>query len=213
MKKKLTTLEKKRLMMGISIGVLLLVVVASLYLRKTADNTTLMISAEGDLTQGIKGIQIRSEQSFSGDDQEQIEAVIKVDVKGEVLQPGVYSLPEGARLADAIELAGGTTSAASTRYLNLAQKVFDGMMVYIPNQEEAIQGDKTEGEGATGGKININYASQQELEKLPGIGPSKAQAIIRYREQHGLFQSLEDLQKVPGIGKSTFSQLESYIVH
>lgn len=140
-----------------------------------------------------------------------------VDVKGAVVHPGVYTLEEGDRLIDAITAAGGYLTEADTRLVNHALKLSDEMLIYIPISGEEPLEQSTVVQSTTsissdsGGKVNINTASESELTTLNGIGPAKAMAIRQYREEHGLFQSPEDLMKISGIGQKTFEKLQSEI--
>lgn len=135
-----------------------------------------------------------------------------VDVKGEVMQPGVYEMEEGDRIRDVIERANGFTENADILQVNLAQVVQDEMIVLIPavgqEQEENAVNDST---GEQGSKIKINTASSEELTQLPGIGPAKAEAIIAHRDNHGLFQKVEDLLEISGIGEKTLETLMEHI--
>jgi competence protein ComEA len=151
--------------------------------------------------------------------------VIIVHITGEVKKTGILILPEGARIADAVEAAGGETKDADLDVINLAYVLEDGQKIYIPNknekQEKAYitkesgnniisQGENNSKEGNT--KVNINEANQSELEELPGIGPSIASRIIEYREQNGKFNKIEDLQNVKGIGDAKFRDIKDYVV-
>ncbi|WP_409370114.1 helix-hairpin-helix domain-containing protein [Lysinibacillus sp. 38-6] len=150
------------------------------------------------------------------------EAVVQqvlIDIKGAVLHPGVYALQPEQRIIDAVQLAGGYSEDADTRLINHAQKVQDEMVIYIPvkgeNLEEGMAhiqfatfGDSNK---ATNNKVNVNKADDKELTTLAGIGPSKAQSIIAYREENGNFQTIEDVKKVAGIGEKTFEKLKDSI--
>lgn len=137
-------------------------------------------------------------------------SVIMVDVKGAVKQPGIYQLSADARVYQAIQKAGGLLPDADQKQINLAQKCKDEMVIYVPLKGEgpvsnlAIQSSQEQ-------KININTASVEELEKLDSIGPSKAEAIVKYRQTHGPFQSIEQLTEVPGIGKKTVDKFKDQI--
>lgn len=142
----------------------------------------------------------------------QIEPMIMVDVKGAVMHPGVYELIEKSRVIDAIDRAGGSEPEADLSKVNLAAFLKDGQVVYIPRNGEEKSAWENEGigtsdSGSSNAQININTATLEELTKLPGIGPSKAQAIISYREEHGSFKDIKDLTKVSGIGQKTFEKL------
>ncbi|UOQ46323.1 helix-hairpin-helix domain-containing protein [Halobacillus salinarum] len=137
------------------------------------------------------------------DQDEHTSSVVKVDVKGEVVHPGVYTVKNGMRVDDVISLAGGLTSKADPASVNFAQKLEDEMVVLVTSSSAAMnQGSGAENENQ-GKVVRINQASQEEIEKLPGIGPSKAAAIIKYREEQGLFKKKEDLLEVSGIGEKT----------
>jgi competence protein ComEA len=123
---------------------------------------------------------------------------ITVSVTGEVMNPGSYELPKGARVANAIKAAGGFTPDAYLGGLNLSQRLEDGDQIYVYNIEVLS-------------KVNINTADAEILETLPGIGPVKAQAIIDYRNENGPFLHKEDLMQVKGIGETTYHNLEDKI--
>ncbi|WP_257346104.1 helix-hairpin-helix domain-containing protein [Pseudalkalibacillus decolorationis] len=134
--------------------------------------------------------------------------VLMIDVKGAVKSPGVYQISGGKRVNDIILMAGGLTSDADSNGLNLAQLLEDEMVVYVPKiGEQAVK----LGEESEEGKVNVNKAEASELETITGIGPSKAEAIIRYREENGPFQAIEDLTNVPGIGEKSIEQMKEQI--
>ncbi len=143
---------------------------------------------------------------------------IKVHIAGSVVTEGIIELEEGARVADAIKEAGGTTADANTKKINLAQKLQDGQKIYIPNQNETEE-DIMENLGETieensinsSSKVNINTATQTELELLSGIGPSIASKIISYRKENGKFKTIEDIKNVPGIGEAKFNSIQDQI--
>ncbi|MGN1400332.1 MAG: helix-hairpin-helix domain-containing protein [Bacillus sp. (in: firmicutes)] len=143
-------------------------------------------------------------------------AVVKVDVKGEVKRPGVYAATEEDRVEDVIEKAGDITEEADMNSVNLAQRVQDQMVIYIPKIGESEASDSTGLEATTAGpqeegKTNINTASESELQTISGIGPAKAKAIIQFREEEGGFKSIEDIMKVSGIGEKTFEKIKEEI--
>lgn len=162
-------------------------------------------------------------EEIVNNEEETIEIV--VHITGEVKKVGILYLPEGARLVDAIEKAGGETKNADLSQVNLAYKLQDGEKIYIPNKKEKINeyisivngnnGNKednssnnSKGENI---KVNLNTATQGELDSLPGIGPSIAQKIIDYREKNGKFNKIEELQNVKGIGESKYSEIKDKI--
>ena len=130
----------------------------------------------------------------------QLPQIIKVHIAGSVLNEGIVELEAGARIADAIEAAGGITPDANMQNVNLAYKVQDGQKIYIPNsndepETEIVQAGETQ--LTETGLVNLNTATQTELELLTGIGPSTATKIIEYREQNGKFTSIEEIKEVP----------------
>jgi competence protein ComEA len=141
-----------------------------------------------------------------------------VDVKGAVENPGVYEVMLDERVIDVIEKAGGLKEGADETKINFAGRVTDEMVLYIPLiGEEGENMIVSAGASSTStsqgeGKININKATSDELQNLPGIGPSKAEAIISYREDSGLFQTIDDLKLVTGIGDKTFEKLQDQII-
>lgn len=172
---------------------------------------------------------------------------IYVDIKGEVKKPGVYKLIEGSRVNDLINIAGGLSKNANTRFINLSKVLVDGDVIVIYSNSEIKNAKKTETivvetpciceeikndaciventsideklndkedniiKDPTNEKININTAIEEELETLSGIGDSKAKAIIQYRNENGLFKSIEDLVKVSGISETIFSKIKENI--
>ncbi|MBC5638777.1 helix-hairpin-helix domain-containing protein [Ornithinibacillus sp. BX22] len=131
--------------------------------------------------------------------------LVVVDIKGEVQNPGVYEIKESSRVRDVVLLAGGFTNSADQNLINLAQKVFDEMVILVP--EIGQEGSVNVGESESA-KIRINYATVEEIQKLPGIGPSKANAIVEYRDANGYFQQVEDLLSVTGIGEKTLEAIK-----
>jgi len=164
----------------------------------------------------------------SGAAEAQVPDEIYVDVKGAVKHPGIYKADMDERVYDLIQKAGGFEKNADQSQVNLAQRVKDEMVIQVPEkgkktvpaqpagtasgtaaQPASDAASGTPGEAAE--KININTADEAQLETLPGIGPSKARAIIEYREKNGPFQKPEDLKNVSGIGDQTFAKIESSI--
>lgn len=137
-----------------------------------------------------------------------------VHVCGAVQNPGVYPMPEGSRVYEAVEAAGGFLEDADENYRNQAEKLQDGMKLYIPTKDEVqngvvITGEQEETNGS--GLVNINTASEEVLCTLPGIGTSKAKSIIAYREEHGKYGRTEDLMNVPGIKDGLFQKVKDSI--
>ena len=138
---------------------------------------------------------------------------VVIHVSGAVAKPAVYTLPTGSRAHTAVEAAGGALASANLAAINLARVLSDGEQLHIAAMGETAPpaGGPVSPGAATAGTVNINTASQAELETLPGIGPTKAQAIIAHRTQHGPFARIEDIQNVTGIGEKTFESLRSMI--
>ena len=151
---------------------------------------------------------------------------IAIHIVGEVKNEGIIYLEKGARIIDAINEAGGETKEADLSQINLAYVLEDGVKIYIPNKKEKIteyiiesngnnviqEGNKTSNtEKGDSDKVNINTATKEELDSLPGIGLSTAQKIIDYREENGLFKKIEDIQNVKGIGDSKYSDVKDKI--
>lgn len=136
---------------------------------------------------------------------------LAVYVCGEVECPGVVYLQDGSRVVDAVEAAGGMTAEADKEYVNLAAYVADGEKLYIPDLEEGQMLRRQE-EPRASEYININTADASLLMTLPGIGESKAQDIIAYRNQHGDFKAIEDLMKISGIKENLFAKIKDKIL-
>ena len=156
-----------------------------------------------------------------------------VYVSGYVNNPGVYELSAGSRVIDAIDAAGGYSKEAYDNYLNLASLISDGQMIYVPSEEEVSQGNVesiagnggtsgisvngnggnsgSNGTGNSGGLININSASKEELMTLPGIGESKADKIIAYREENGRFSTPEGIMEISGIKDGLYNKIKDKI--
>ena len=141
--------------------------------------------------------------------------LITVDVKGAVKAPGIYDLPVGSRVNDAVQKAGGLTEQADSKALNLAQKVSDEALLYVPTKgEEAVSQQTASGTVSSTSKekkVNLNKASLEELKQVKGLGGKRAQDIIDHREANGKFKSVDELKKVSGIGAKTIEKLKDYV--
>ena len=137
---------------------------------------------------------------------------IFVDVKGAVKHPGVFETTKDKRVKDLIEEAGGLLDDADTSTLNLSQKVKDQMVIYVLKHGEKPKQISDGSTSSTNGDvININTANKEQLMKISGVGKTKAEAIISYREKNGDFKKKEDITKVHGIGKATFEKIKDKI--
>ncbi|WP_435881633.1 helix-hairpin-helix domain-containing protein [Streptomyces xanthochromogenes] len=142
--------------------------------------------------------------------------VLVVDVGGKVRRPGIYRLPNGSRVADALAAAGGVREGADLTGLNRARPLTDGEQVLagVPGAAPAGPGAGTGGGGSAGGAggpVNLNSASVDQLDGLPGVGPVLAQHIVDYRAQHGGFRSVDELREVNGIGERRFDDLQPLV--
>ncbi|ABY45339.1 MULTISPECIES: helix-hairpin-helix domain-containing protein [Bacillus cereus group] len=159
------------------------------------------------------GVQVKDVEKKSKPkvlDTKEQKKIIIIDVKGAVFKEGVYEMKEGDRVKEAVEKAGGLLPDADVKKVNLAQMVQDQMLLYVPNKNEPVQ------EGATfsksEGKVQINTASKEQLEKITGIGSRKAESILKYREERGPFQKIEDLLEIDGIGAKSLEKIKDQII-
>lgn len=147
---------------------------------------------------------------------------LTVDVKGAVKNPGIYQLKKTSRINDAIQKAGGLTTDADSKSINLAQKLTDEAVVYVATMgENAASVSSNTGQSSTSGtsevasqkgnKVNLNTADLSELQTISGIGQKRAQDILDYREANGKFNSVDDLKNVSGVGAKTLEKLKEYV--
>ncbi|HFU4463469.1 TPA: helix-hairpin-helix domain-containing protein [Streptococcus suis] len=140
-----------------------------------------------------------------------------VDVKGAVVKPGLYTLEEGSRVNDAVEAAGGLTSQADPKSINLAQKLSDEAVVYVASKDEKISvvasttASSAMSPEGNESKVNLNTATEADLQTISGIGAKRAADIIAYREANGGFKSVDDLNNVSGIGDKTMESIRPYV--
>lgn len=164
-------------------------------------------------------LEVSNEEAIQANIIEQENTKIVVHIIGQVINQGIVKLEEGARVIDAIEAAGGATKEANLEKVNLAYILEDGSKLYIPSindkeDEEYSIISNTSGQKDTEKKtlrVNINTATSEELQKLPGIGEAMAIRIITYRKENGKFSKIEDLKEVSGIGEAKFNNIKSYI--
>lgn len=219
MSEKLTTRQK--IIGGVILGIVIVILVIVGFFISQEESETVL-----DMNQFVE----QKENIIAENKEKEEKSKITIHMIGEVKNTGILTLEEGARISDAIEQAGGATKEADLNEINLAYELQDGEQIYVPNkkdkekstQEEYITKEsgnnvvKGKNESSTnkkggGRKVNINEASQSELETLPGIGPSIANRIIEYRTQNGKFEKIEDLQNVKGIGDSKFANVKDNI--
>ena len=181
------------------------------------------LEGESDVEKNSSNSKTESEKaSQSGTDAEEgLPETLYVHICGAVNAPGVYELKTDARIYEALEAAGGMTEDAAADWINQAEALSDGERIYVPTQEEAeesaqsVSGRWADPNGNAGGsvsdKININTAAKEELMTLSGIGASKAESILKYRQEHGNFQNIEDLKKIEGIKDGVFNKIKDDI--
>ena len=225
--------HKKQIILCI-LGLVLLLVVASIFIYKNFDSKD----------KEDENIVLNTKKDIKKDEEEEktSDVYYQVDIKGEVINPGIYTVKEGSRVIDVIRLAGDLTEVADTSVLNLSKKVKDEMVIIVysfdevesftetKEQEEIEQeacknqngiendaciedstDDTSSGSVVISGKISLNTATIDELMMLPGIGEAKAEAIIKYREEVGAFQNIEELKEVNGIGDAIFDDIKESI--
>lgn len=207
-------ISKKQKIILIFLGIVAIIGIAY-YSYVSSKEENLNVSDTNELQVENQSNEIDEEEA------ENKESKIKVHISGAVKNEGVYELEEDARIIDAIEKAGGTLEIADMKNVNLASKLEDGMKIYIPKQGEEVTSSNREVEenialGNTSkesakGKININKASKEELDTLPGIGESTAEKIINYRKEHKSFKSIEELKEVKGIGDAKFEEIKDLV--
>ena len=181
------------------------------------------LEGESDVEKNSSNSKTESEKGSQGgtDAEEGMPETLYVHVCGAVNAPGVYELKTDARIYEALEAAGGMTEDAAADWINQAEALSDGERIYVPTQEEAeesaqsVSGRWADPNGNAGGsvsdKININTAAKEELMTLSGIGASKAESILKYRQEHGNFQNIEDLKKIEGIKDGVFNKIKDDI--
>jgi len=174
-----------------------------------------MAAGAGDATSASAG----SGGSATSSSAAAADAPLVVQVAGAVRRPGVFHLPAGSRLGDLVERAGGLTSGADVDRIDLAAPLADGALVYLPDRGRPVPPGPVIGGGApssgSGGAasslVDLNTATAEQLDALPGVGPTTAAAIVAYRSQHGPFRSVDDLTDVTGIGPAKLAQIRPHV--
>lgn len=242
MKEILTNLPMKYKIIILSIMLIIIIVVfVLLYKYYYAENDNAYLENETTIENIDSEYNLNSNTNFEGDSnitenqdnktnsrigKTKTEKTIIVHVIGEVQNPGVVELEEGSRIKDAIEKAGGKTEEADLSKINLAYIIEDGVQIYVPrigdDMEKITQISEEAGEGIITQnvkqednkniKVNINTASLEKLQTLPGVGQSTAQKILDYKKENGNFKTIEELKNVSGIGESKFNAIKDYIV-
>lgn len=199
------------------INILGLAIVMLLSLTACGSKGILVETMEEEGTEAVFGeISANASDSDAADTEDVVasEDNITVYVCGAVVQEGVYELPAGSRISDALLMAGGYDENALHGYVNLAERLEDGERIYFPDYQELEElgiVPISSTESSESGLVNINTADAEMLKTLPGIGDAKAADIIAYREEHGAFSSIEDIKNVSGIGESIYNRISSGI--
>ena len=141
----------------------------------------------------------------------EVQRTVTVYVCGEVKKPGLVTLTEGQRVADAVNAVGGVIETADIDRINMATLLTDGMQVRVPLRIGGTDERSNPAGKNADGKINLNTASEKELQELPGIGPAMSARIVEYREEHGDFQNIEDVKNVRGIGNAKFEKMKDKV--
>jgi competence protein ComEA len=167
-------------------------------------------SSDGAQEAGFGGVARDAPSSSSSFELEAGDGDLVVHVAGEVSQPGVYRLPGGSRVTDAVERAGGPTRSAAEDAINLAAKLADGQQVVVPARVPGPPGSGPAAAGvdpAADGPISLGTATAEQLDTIEGIGPVTAEDIIRFRDDHGGLSSVDELDQISGIGPATMEAL------
>lgn len=257
MKQTNQTVNRKRWMRTGAVGVVFLAAVLCFGVQSRREKQTVVLETQNGFSKEVDDSQESSERpakwsnggAVDGDNEAAENAApegqskenpqtpeprsLYIHVCGEVAAPGVYELPAGSRMYEAVEKAGGMTSEAAQEYVNLAQAIEDGQQLRIPSREEIRKYQETgkdvsgllgaggaagngsesasQKSGSSAALINLNTASKEELMTLNGVGAARAEAILSYREQKGGFRTIEDIMKVPGIKNAAFQRIKDKI--
>lgn len=214
-----TTREKKLIVFIIVLALVIMSLFLSSWIgNRGATEIEFALQPMGQETRQEESATPTLEVKVTAQDNERNE--IAVDIKGAVKYPNVYFMKEGMRVIDVVMRAGNLEEEGTTEPINLAQKLEDGMLIYIPTKEELeneqsipdlVQVPSASSSTSSSGKVNINTASLAELEGLPGIGPSRAKAISAYREEKGNFSKTDELMNISGIGPKIFDNIKDLI--
>ncbi|MHB8840913.1 MAG: helix-hairpin-helix domain-containing protein [Candidatus Aquicultor sp.] len=210
------TLDRRQ---ALAVALLLIVTIGgSLILYRASQPKPVVIAKAGENARSNARATGKDETSSSKQSKDKEVQVLFVHVAGAVARPGVYQVKEGSRVIDALGAAGGALNPSDSNALNLAAKVCDGQKIYVPKKGEAPPPQVEEASGmgsgaplASGAKVNLNTASMEQLDALPGVGPSTAKRIIDYRNTSGPFKRVDNLKDVDGIGAKKFDQLKDLV--
>ncbi len=209
-------LKERKLVIGLIISLIVSFVMSFMYFR------------EVNASEAYICPKVQSEEDLTFDFEKELQDVdvtnnLTVDIKGAVINPGVYTVSKGSIINDVITLAGGLREDANTYNLNLSKKVTNEMVITVYTNEEVKKlslnesikesdsATKSKSKASTNSKVSLNNATLEELVSLPGLGEAKAKLIISYRENCGPFVSKEELKNIKGIGESVYAKLSSYI--
>lgn len=215
--KQKTGITKPKIPIVLGLGVCVLAIVAFCGFQLWNAFSTPAVSVYHNSEQQISE---QGEQTEGSGSSTTAETKVFVHVTGEVAFPGIYELPSGSRVSEAIEAAGGLTEKADDTSINLARSLTDGEQIIVATHQEgapqtsASQGNTGQGNAAVRsgtGKININTASTDELMELDGVGEATAEKIIAYRQEHGSFSTIEEIKEVSGIGDKKFEAMKDSI--
>lgn len=217
-------MEKKKKIIILTIFIIIITILFIVYIMNITTNEEIdlnnILSEERKIDVNIENTKIINEINIE-------EEKIAIHIIGEIKKEGIIYLKKGSRVADAIKAAGGETKEADLSKINLAYILQDGEKIYVPNENDNIAEYITKENGnniileenktsnnikGENDKVNINTATLNELDSLPGIGPSTAQKIIDYREKNGNFEKIEDLQNVKGIGNAKYEEIKNKII-
>ena len=192
------SLSRRQLLAGAVVALVLLILAGRLLLRPGASASVRVAPVVPASTVGARAAAAKA---------------VVVDVVGAVRRPGLYRLTEGARVADALDRAGGATPRAQLDLVNLAAPISDGEQIVVPRRGAAAPAASGAGAatGAPSGPVHLNTATLEQLDALPGVGPVTAQKILDYRQEHGAFRSVDELDAIPGIGPARLEQLRDLV--
>lgn len=195
--------------------IILLGIVVLILLGCTACKSTSYLEKQSDLSSEDTSEDTTDSADTSEETEKKTEkkTEIYVQISGAVADPGVYTFPADSRVYELIEAAGGLLPEAYDVSLNQAERLSDGQKIHVYTKEEAAEGlaPTEESSSTSDGKVNINTASTEELTSLKGIGQTRAESIVAYRQEHGAFAAVEDLKAVSGIGDATYQKIADAI--
>lgn len=199
---------KQKLLYYIAFGTFV-IIMGIVYMHSTGE-VTIKIADDADNQLVVTKPNVEQQETDIAH-QEDDKKTFLVHVCGAVENEGVYEVEEGARVIEALELAGGLSESAATDYVNLAREIQDGEQITFPTAQQ-IENGEFEAKGEASDLININTASASELIELSGVGESRAKLIVTYRKENGPFQSVEDIMLVSGIKEGLFQKIKDSII-